>query len=345
MRLLLGALTVAVMSAFYPIFTPLGVAAVLYLSRDSYRLIWRDFKRGHYLSFYLVTAVMNLGLMATGYLILAALNCAVFGFLARITNQLEDNSQGRLVHIFSSYPEQVWVVQDGVEIQVDFHTLQMNDRVIVRAGEVIPVDGLVTAGLGQVDQHILTGESQPVDKGVGAEVFASTLLIAGRLTVAVTTAGDKTAAAKITRLLSETQSYKDTLIMRGRQIGDRFVPVKLSLAALAGPLLGSNSAMAVMAANLGNGLSTIGPMIVMTYLQLLARQRILIKDGRVFESLRKVDTVVFDKTGTLTEEQPTLGKLHGLNNFAELEVLRLAAAAEYRQPTPHRPCHSGPCRA
>ena len=85
---------------------------------------------------------------------------------------------------------------------------------------------------------------------------------------------------------------------------NRFVPVKLGLAGLALPLLGPNASMAVMWANLGNGLSTIGPMIVMTYMQLLARQHILVKDGRVFESLREVDTVVFDKTGTLTEEQP-----------------------------------------
>ena len=72
----------------------------------------------------------------------------------------------------------------------------------------------------------------------------------------------------------------------------------------------------------------------MTYLQLLARQQILIKDGLVFESMRKIDTLVFDKTGTLTQEQPTVGRIHALDGFTEREILRLAAAAEYRQPHP-----------
>lgn len=330
----LGALGLAGMATLLPVFYPVGVAAILYLSRENYKLIGRDFKRGHYLSFYLVSAIANIGLMATGHLILSAMNGLVFGFLARITNQLETTAQHQLVNIFSHFPKQVWVLKDGVEIQIDFHALQVGDQVIVNAGEVIPVDGQVMSGLGQVDQHMLTGESQPVDKQKGDEAFASTLLTTGRLTIKVTMAGDKTVAMKITQALSENKDYKNTLIMRGRQIGDRFVPVKLGLAGLALPLLGPNASMAVMWANLGNGLSTIGPMIVMIYMQLLARQHILVKDGRVFESLREVDTVVFDKTGTLTEEQPTVGNIHTFNNFTEQDALRLAAAAEYRQTHP-----------
>ncbi len=333
-HLSLGALGITGLAVFWPVFFPLGVVAILYLSRENYRLIWRDFKRGHYLSFYLVSSMMSLGMIATSHLILSAINGLVFGFLARITNQLEDTAQSRLIDIFSRYPEQVWVVRDGIEIQVDFHTLRAGDQMIVNAGEVIPVDGHVTGGIGQVDQHTLTGESQPVDKESGDEVFASTLLLTGRLEVEVVTAGDRTVATRLTRALSQTRHYKDAMILRGRKTGDRFIPVKLGLAGLALPMLGANAAMAVMWANLGNGLGTMGSMTVMVYLQLLARQHILVKDGRVFESLRKIDTLVFDKTGTLTQEQPSIGQLHVLNDFTEQEVLRLAAAAEYRQPHP-----------
>jgi heavy metal translocating P-type ATPase len=334
LRLSLGALGVSVLAAYQPFFLPFGVAAILYLSRENYRLLWRDFKRGHYLSFYLVGAIANLGMIATGHLILSAINGLVFGFLAGITNRLEDVAHNRLLSIFSNHPEQVWVVKDGVEVEVDYAALVVGDRVMVNAGEVIPVDGLVRGGIGQVDQHMLSGESQPVEKVEGDQVFAATLLLTGRLEVEVVTAGDETVATKITGVLSQTETYKDAMILRGRRIGDRFIPVKLGLATLAGSLLGPNAAMAVMWANLGNGLSTIGPMIVMAYLQLLARQQILIKDGTVFESLRKLDTLVFDKTGTLTDEQPAVGLIHTLNGVDETEVLRLAAAAEYRQPHP-----------
>lgn len=334
MQLSIGALGIAVFASFYPLLLPLGAAAVIYLSRDNYKLIRKDFKRGHYLSFYLVSAIMNLGLIISGHLILAALNGVVFGFLARIINQLEEVSQDRLVHAFNNLPAKVWVMQGDIEIQVDFDNLKIGDRVIINAGEVVPVDGRVVDGMGQVDQQILTGESQPVDKEADDEVFASTLLIAGRLTVTITTAGDKSVVTQITQVLQKTDQYKDTLILRGRKIGDRFVPVKLGLSAVALGTLGSNAALAVLAANLGNGLSTMGPMVVLTYLQLLARQNILVKDGRIFESLREVDTIIFDKTGTLTEEQPILCQIHALNGFTKREVLTLAATAEYRQPHP-----------
>jgi heavy metal translocating P-type ATPase len=334
MQLSLGAVGVASLASFYPMLTPVAMLAVLYLMQDTFKLVWKDFKNGRYLSLYLIGTVLTLGLIAIGHLILAAFVGLMEGFFARIINQLEVSSQRRLVNVFSSHPEHVWVVQDGGELQVSFHELQVGNQVRVNAGEVMPVDGRIMEGFGQVDQHILTGESQPVDKEVGDKVFASTLLLSGRLTVEVLTAGEHTVAAKISQVLNETQSYKDTVILRGRKIADNFIPVKLGIAAATVPLLGPNAGLAVMFADLGGGLGISGAMSVMTYLQILARQQILVKDGRVFESLQAVDTVVFDKTGTLTQEQPTLGSIHAFGEFTEREVLRLAAASEYRQPHP-----------
>nr|VFK14876.1 MAG: Cu2+-exporting ATPase [Candidatus Kentron sp. LPFa] len=333
-QLSLGAVGLASLASFYPMVTPAAVLAILYLMRETFKLIWKDFKDGRYLSLYLVGIIVTLGLIAIGHLILAAFVGLMEGFFASIINKLENSSQRRLVNVFSSHPEKVWVVQDGVELEVSFHDLQEGEKVRVNAGEVMPVDGRIMEGFGQVDQHILTGESQPVDKEVGDKVFASTLLLSGRLTVEVLTAGEHTVTAKIGQVLNETQSYKDTVILRGRKIADNFIPVKLGIAAATVPLLGPNAGLAVMFADLGGGLGISGAMSVTTYLQILARQQILVKDGRVFESLQAVDTVVFDKTGTLTQEQPTLGSIHAVGEFTEREVLRLVAAAEYRQPHP-----------
>ena len=91
-------------------------------------------------------------------------------------------------------------------------------------------DGLVTGGMGQIDQHVLTGESQPVDKAAGDDIRL-TLLTTGRLEEVVT-AGNQTMASKITQVLSQTQGYKDAMILRGRKTGDRFIPVKFGLAGL-----------------------------------------------------------------------------------------------------------------
>ena len=121
---------------------------------------------------------------------------------------------------------------------------------------------------------------------------------------------------------------------RGQKIADSFLPIEIGLGAMTLAVLGPSSALAVMWSGLGANMTVLGPISVLNYLQILSRNGILVKDGRVLESLRQVDTVVFDKTGTLTLEQPTVGKIHCLGDSDEDTLLVYAAAAEYRQPHP-----------
>ena len=121
---------------------------------------------------------------------------------------------------------------------------------------------------------------------------------------------------------------------RGRKMADGFLPVEIGMSATTLAVLGPTSALAVMWSGLGANMAILGPLSVLNYLQILSRHGILVKDGRVLESLRQVDTVVFDKTGTLTLEQPTVGKIHCLGDSDENTLLGYAAAAEYRQPHP-----------
>jgi Cu2+-exporting ATPase len=332
--LALGATGIAVLASFNPAFFWLGVLSVLFLSRETFTLVFKDFKRGHYFSLYLFSIVVILIMIGIGHMILAALISVMGNFFAGIINRIEDNSQRHLINVFSGHPKKVWLLRDGVEIQVDFHTLEAGDIVIVNAGETIPVDGRVQGGEGQADQHMLTGESRPVEKVIGDDVFASTLLLSGHLEIEVNKAGNATMAAQIGDVLNQTAHYKDTVMTRGRIISDRFLPFNLALAGLTLPFMGINSALAVSWANLGGTMGAAGSLSVLSYLQLLSRKAILIKDGRVLESLRQVNTVVFDKTGTLTLEQPTVCAVHAFNEFDEHTVLRYAAAAEYRQPHP-----------
>jgi Cu2+-exporting ATPase len=105
---------------------------------------------------------MVIGMIATGHLVLAAFSGVLGCFLMKIVKKAEDRSEKQLINVFSGHPNRVWIEKEGVEIKVDFNTLQKDDHVIVNAGEIIPVDGVIQSGLANIDQHLLTGESQPV---------------------------------------------------------------------------------------------------------------------------------------------------------------------------------------
>lgn len=190
------------------------------------------------------------GMIAAGKLVLAAIAGLMGGVLVKLIRKAEDSSQKQLIDVFSGHPNHIWLEKDGVEIQVSFESVQQNDVVVVNAGEIIPVDGVIKAGSASIDQHILTGESQPVDRGAGGKVFAATLVLAGRISIQVETSGEKTVAANIGQVLNNTSSYKDNLMLRGKKIADRLLPVELSTSLITlWPLVGHGSAL------VGTGLS------------------------------------------------------------------------------------------
>jgi Cu2+-exporting ATPase len=331
----IGATGLAILGTASPAFYLLGSAAVLYLGVPLAQMVLRDFRRKHFISTPLVSAILVVGMLATGQLVLATLAGLMGGFMAKLIRKAEENSQKQLINVFAGHPSHIWIEKDGAELEVPFDNVQKNDVVIVHAGEIIPVDGTIQAGSASIDQHILTGESQPVHRSVGEQVFAATLILAGRISILVETAGEETVAANIGHILNNTKSYKDHLMLRGKKIADSLLPLELGIGALTLGVLGAAPAMAILWSGLGTRMIMYGPMSVLNYLQILARQGILVKDGRVLESLREVDTVVFDKTGTLTQEQPTISHIHVLHPaYDQAQVLYAAASAEYRQPHP-----------
>jgi Cu2+-exporting ATPase len=329
-----GTVTTALLGGISPLFTVLSAMGVLYLSRDVFRFIWRDFRARHFFSTFLISAILVVGMIASGHLILAAFAGLIGGFFVKIIEKTENNSKTQLLNVFAGHPPRVWLEKDSMTIEVDFNQIQAGDIVVVNTGEIIPVDGQIHDGLALIDQHILTGESQPVEKAAGDKVFAATLLLSGRIRIRVETAGEETVAAQIGQVLNKTQNYKDKLVARGKKISDSFMPILLGISAVTLALRGTGAAITVLWSALGANMISLGPLSVLSYLQIFSRCGILVKDGRVLESLRQVDTVVFDKTGTLTLEQPTVGKIHCFGDYDENTVLGYAAAAEYRQPHP-----------
>lgn len=331
------ALGTALFSSVSPILASISVVAQFYLMIPFFYLVLADLKAGRVLTVYLEGIVIFLGMVAKGYLVLTSFMGIVGSLFSTLIQRTQDNAEKRLTNIFASHPSRVWIEKDGIEIEiqeVDFDTLKAGDVVIVHAGEVIPVDGLIQGGSAIIDQHLLTGESQPVERGEGERVFAATLMLTGQIHIKVEVAGEDTVAAKIGQVLNNTQNYKENLMARGKKIADGLLPVTWSIATVTWLLLGSTAALSVLFASLGLNMIVFGPLSVLTYLQILSRHGVLVKEGRILESLREVDTIVFDKTGTLTLEQPTVGQIHVFGDYDENSVLRFAAMAEYRQPHP-----------
>lgn len=257
----------------------------------------------------------------------------------KLIKRTEDHSKASLVTIFGDQPRTVWVRADGQEVEIPIEKLVMGDIVVAYAGQVIPVDGTVVEGTGTVDQHVLTGEARPVEKGRGESVLAATLLLQGQLYIQVEREGTETAAAQIESLLEHTVQYTSTIELKGQAITDAIALPLFLLGGFSIFAIGLHGALAILAAPMANAIRISSPLSVLNFLRIASSEGILVKDGRALETLNEVDTVVFDKTGTLTEEQPHLGQIHlciGANGtrLTTDELLVMAAAAETKQTHP-----------
>ena len=160
---------------------------------------------------------------------------------------------------FGKQPRYVWLYRDGTEVEVAMDKLLPGDIVVVGTGEVIPVDGVIAEGMALIDQHALTGESTPAEKGAGDRVFASTLMVAGKIFVEVEKAGSETASAKISQILSDTAGYKLTSQHKGERLADKAVIPTLALASLGMATMGPGGAVAILNSDFGTGIRMAAP--------------------------------------------------------------------------------------
>jgi Cu2+-exporting ATPase len=206
--------------------------------------------------------------------------------------------------------------------------------VVVNGGEIIPVDGIITEGLANIDEHHLTGESRPNDKAQGDQVFASTIVLSGKIYVAVERTGNETTVAKIGKILNNTVEFKASTQLRAEHLADKTVIPTLIVSGLAFPFFGFLGSLAIVNAHFKDKMTIVAPISIMNFLNIASQKGILIKDGRTLDLLNLVDTIVFDKTGTLTEEQPQVGEIYPSIGYEKDDVLRWAAAAEQKQQHP-----------
>ncbi|MEM6455832.1 MAG: heavy metal translocating P-type ATPase, partial [Acidobacteriota bacterium] len=281
-----------------------------------------------------IDAIFMVGMIGMGrFITLSAFGTLYLGSRKALLRS-RSRTRDRLTDIFAQRPDSVWVFCDGAEISVPFQDLEVGDVVVVTAGETVPVDGVIVHGNLTIDERALTGESQPADKGAGDEVFASTVIVSGAARVSVSRTGADTVTAQISAVLQQTADRKSTAEQRGERIAEASAVPMVGLGAATLAFLGPSKAFAVMVGTPGYSLRITSPTSVLNFLELTAEQGILIKDGRAFEHLADVDTVIFDKTGTLTEDRLQVHTIHTCGALGADELLRYVATAERKQSHP-----------
>ena len=232
------------------------------------------------------------------------------------------------------------VVRGGAEADVPVEEVVPGDVVVVRPGEKIPVDGVVVDGASAVDESMLTGESLPVEKGPGDEVFGATLNRTGAFRFTATRVGRDTALQQIVKLVQDAQGSRAPIARLADVVSGIFTPVVISIAVAAfaawfvlGPeetrftmALVSFVSVLIIACPCALGLAT--PTAILVGTGKGAEHGVLIKGGESLETAHKLDTIVLDKTGTLTRGEPALTDVAPADGFGADELLRLAASAE-----------------
>lgn len=229
------------------------------------------------------------------------------------------------------------VLRDGVEHKIPAEQLVAGDVFVVRPGEKIATDGVVTDGASAVDASLITGESMPVEVGPGSQVTGATINTSGRLLVRATRVGSETTLAQMGRLVSQAQSGKAPIARLADRISSVFVPVVLVIAVvtfviwlvLSGDLNASfTAAVAVLVIACPCALGLATPVGLLTGTGRGAQLGILIKGPQVLEDTRTVDAILLDKTGTVTSGRLTVGTTVALNGHSPADVLSIAGAVE-----------------
>jgi len=273
--------------------------------------------------------------LATGLLGLTASGWLVFSSGQRLLLSTRREARSQLASAMSATTEPVWLVRDGVEVQIPLERVVAGDLLAVRAGDSIPVDGHIVDGAIGVDQRALTGESMLKELGIGAPVRAATLVLSGHAIIHTECTGSETVAARVEALIAGSTSYEQQLQARVARLTDRSVRPTLLLAAYG---LLTRGPVGVVGGLWSNALDIAwlsSPLSMRTTCQAAARLGILVKDGRSLELLGSIDTVIFDKTGTLTLDQFDIHAVHRVeSSMSEIDIVRLAAALEGHQPHP-----------
>lgn len=267
-------------------------------------------------------------------------SAAIVVTLVMLGKYMESRSKGKtseaIRKLMELAPDVAILIRDGKEQEVPVEQIAIGDRILVRPGAKIPLDGTVCQGASSVDESMLTGESIPVEKAIGDEVIGGSINYNGAMQVEVTRVGKDTTLAKIIHLMEDAQGKKAPISKLADTVAGYFVPSVLAIAVLAAAgwgIAGYSAAFVlkifvsvlVIACPCALGLAT--PTAIMVGTGLGAKYGILIKSGEALEITHKVETVILDKTGTVTQGEPKVTAVL-TDILTEEELLCMAASCE-----------------
>ncbi|MHB1338293.1 MAG: heavy metal translocating P-type ATPase [Bellilinea sp.] len=251
---------------------------------------------------------------------------AIGDWLESLTIARADNALKDLAKLI---PATVTVIRDQKEIVLPIEQIISGDIVLVRSGERIGVDGLIRDGSGSVNQSAITGESMPIEKKVGDEVFAGTLNEVGAFEIKVTRIGAETTLGQIVKLVKDAQKSQAPVQRIANKYARILVPITFGIAVLVYLLTSDiTRSITVLVVVCPCALVLATPTAVVAAIGNAAKRGMLVKSGAVIEQVGKVDVVAFDKTGTLTHGQPIVQQIIPLDGYQADQILSLAASIE-----------------
>ena len=258
-------------------------------------------------------------------------------FLLGIGELLEEwthkKSVGDLARDMSLNVGKVWLLREEQEILVPAKQIEPEDLVVVRMGNVIPFDGVVSRGEAMVNQASMTGEAVPVKKTAESYVYAGTVVEEGELIICVKAVSKATRFEKIVTMIEESEKLKSNLESHAEHLADQLVPYTLAGTILTWLLTRDvTKALAVLMVDFSCALKLAIPISVLSAIREAGAHNITVKGGKYMEAAANATTIVFDKTGTLTEARPTVRKVVSFCEQSEDELLRTAACLEEHFP-------------
>ena len=259
-------------------------------------------------------------------------------FLLEVGELLEDwtrkKSVADLARSMSLNVDRVWVRgEDQLDILTPISQIQPGDTIVVRAGGIIPLDGVVCDGEASVNQASLTGESMPVPKHIDSVVYAGTIVEEGECVIVVKQATGQSRYDQIVAMIEHSEQLKSASEAKASRLADKLVPYTFlgSLAALAITRTPTR-ALSVLMVDFSCALKLAMPLAVLSAIREASKNHITVKGGKFLETLATADTIVFDKTGTLTHACPKVAKVIPFGGRDETDMLRLAACLEEHFP-------------
>ena len=284
----------------------------------------------------LLISIAMIAAIAIGDLFAAGEVAFIMALGAILEEKTTQRARKGLKKLISLVPKAARRISSGKEEQVPLEDIKVGDILRILPGESIPVDGKIVSGMTSIDQSVMTGESLPVDRNIGDEVFSGTVNLYGSVDITATKVGKDSSLEQMIRLVEEADEKKAPI----QRIADRWaswlVPAALIIAILAYAFTGSIvRAVTVLVVFCPCALVLATPTAIMAAIGQATKNGVIIKSGEALEKMGKVDTIAFDKTGTLTYGKPAVSDVVVLDpSLSTKEFLSLAASAEKRSEHP-----------